>query len=264
MASVASIKAPPGFLQILGSETGAEVFYKHNFLNKVDAPRLFFDINKSTPWKFEEGMTPFKVPFVSTRKTCSFGDTGISYTYNKTVQVAKLWTPSVTEIRDKLAKETGQVFNYCLCNLYDDGKVKLGWHADDEKDILPRSWIASISLGCVREFQLRRYYELDQEIEAHSVFDHLPPGVTWSMREAVRRGEECLAVTVTMFLDVGSCLIMAGTTQEVWQHQVPARMGVKEPRINLTYRQIKSPQSPPTLGKRKANEANEANEANDV
>jgi alkylated DNA repair dioxygenase AlkB len=36
----------------------------------------------------------------------------------------------------------------------------------------------------------------------------------------------------------GSLLIMAGQTQDNWQHQLPKRKKVEKPRVNLTFRTI--------------------------
>jgi alkylated DNA repair dioxygenase AlkB len=45
---------------------------------------------------------------------------------------------------------------------------------------------------------------------------------------------------VEVLLTNGSLLIMAGETQHFWQHQLPKTKAQVEPRINLTFRQIKN------------------------
>ncbi len=42
-------------------------------------------------------------------------------------------------------------------------------------------------------------------------------------------------------LGPGDVLIMAGSTQQQWQHAVPRRAGVKEPRVSLTFRTLLQP-----------------------
>jgi alkylated DNA repair dioxygenase AlkB len=91
-----------------------------------------------------------------------------------------------------------------LANLYRDGNDSMGWHADDEPELGDEPVIASVSLGAERDFTLRR-------------------------RD--RRGQ-----TVAMPLPHGSLLLMAGPTQRHWQHALPKRRRMREPRINLTFR----------------------------
>lgn len=74
--------------------------------------------------------------------------------------------------------------------------------ADDERDLVPLAAIASVSFGATRRFDLRH-------------FD----------------GEK-----LSINLEDGSVLIMAGELQQYWKHQVPIQRKIKEPRINLTFR----------------------------
>jgi alkylated DNA repair dioxygenase AlkB len=43
---------------------------------------------------------------------------------------------------------------------------------------------------------------------------------------------------ISTTLSAGDVLIMAGSTQQHWQHSIPKRKGVLQPRINLTFRRI--------------------------
>jgi hypothetical protein len=45
-------------------------------------------------------------------------------------------------------------------------------------------------------------------------------------------------------LGAGDVLIMSGATQQLWQHSVPRRVGVSQPRVNLTFRQLLQPGGP--------------------
>ena len=82
----------------------------------------------------------------------------------------------------------------------------MGWHSDDEIELGDAPTIASLSLGASRRFLLRnkRDHSFQQTFE----------------------------------LNHGSLLIMAGETQQYWQHCVPKTRKVTEPRINLTFRCI--------------------------
>lgn len=93
--------------------------------------------------------------------------------------------------------------NAVLCNLYRNGNDSVGLHADAEPEMRPV--IASVSLGVERLFRLKRK----------------DGSVAFSER-----------------LPHGSLLIMAGSTQKNFKHEVPKEPDVTQPRINLTFRRI--------------------------
>lgn len=80
----------------------------------------------------------------------------------------------------------------------------MGWHADNEPEM--GNIIGSLSLGAIRKFRIR-----------HN-----------ETRE-----------TKTILLGHGTLLIMAGTMQQFWQHEVPKTKRYVNERINLTFREIK-------------------------
>jgi alkylated DNA repair dioxygenase AlkB len=104
--------------------------------------------------------------------------------------------------REVFGTSTGW-FNGVLLNYSRSGEDKLGWHADDEQDILRDAPIASVSFGAERRFILK----------------HTHTGV--------RR-----AITLAH----GSLLVMAGTTQRFWKHCVPVERRIEQGRIHLTFR----------------------------
>ena len=89
-------------------------------------------------------------------------------------------------------------------NLYRNGKDSNGWHADDEKELGQDPIIASISLGQERPFHLR--YKRNTKVKHKIVLGH------------------------------GSLLLMKGSTQHHWQHQIPKTAKSIAERINLTFR----------------------------
>jgi alkylated DNA repair dioxygenase AlkB len=106
------------------------------------------------------------------------------------------------EIKTQVEELTKGSYQGVLLNYYPDGLAGMGWHADDERDLVPNAVIASVSFGATRRFDLRH-----RDGETHSIN-----------------------------LEDGSVLIMAGELQQYWKHQVPVQRKVKEPRINLTFR----------------------------
>ena len=109
------------------------------------------------------------------------------------------------EIKQLVSANTGCDYNACLLNLYHDGNEAMGWHSDNEKEIIPNSSIASLSLGAERKFALK--HKLSKE--THSIM-----------------------------LEDGSLFEMSGSLQQNWLHSLPKSIKITEPRINLTFRQM--------------------------
>jgi alkylated DNA repair dioxygenase AlkB len=98
---------------------------------------------------------------------------------------------------------TGAKYNACLLNLYHEGEEGMGWHQDNEKEIVEGSSIASLSFGAVRKF----------------AFKHA-------------KTNERLDIELAH----GSLLDMKGTIQQHWYHSLPKTTRIKQMRINLTFR----------------------------
>jgi alkylated DNA repair dioxygenase AlkB len=98
-------------------------------------------------------------------------------------------------------------FNSVLLNYYRNGQDSMGWHQDNEPELGAHPVIASVSFGATRRFQLRHKKRRDLD-------------------------------TITLELAPGSLLLMRGTTQHYWKHQVPKTTQSIGARINLTFRFI--------------------------
>jgi alkylated DNA repair dioxygenase AlkB len=178
----------------------------------TDNASQYFDILKSTlPWKHDE-LVIFGKHIVTAREVAWYGDPGLAYTYSGTTKQPLPWTKELSELKLLVEKHTGLSFNSCLLNLYHDGTEGMGWHSDDEKSIVAGSGIASLSFGAERRFAFRH-----------------------------KQTKE----TVSLLLEHGSLLLMAGTTQTHWHHRLPPTKKVTTPRINLTFRMmLPAPGSP--------------------
>lgn len=119
------------------------------------------------------------------------------------------WTPELSTIRKRVENETELSFNSVLLNLYRNGKDSVAWHSDQEGNSGPNPIIASVTFGETRMFRLRHKFRKD-----------IPQ--------------------VEIPLHHGSFLLMAGTTNTFWQHQVPKTARDVLPRINLTFRRMKT------------------------
>lgn len=134
-----------------------------------------------------------------------FGDAKAVYTYAGISRSPLEWIPELDDLRNSIGAVCGTLFNSCLANLYHDGSEGMGWHRDNEPDLIKHGCIASVSLGAARRFDFRH-----------------------------RR----LSTKISVLLEPGSLLVMAGEIQDHWEHQLPVARKIKEPRINLTFRTV--------------------------
>lgn len=140
------------------------------------------------------------------RKVAFYADQNIDYTYSNVKKKGLSWTPDLLQIKSLIESHTGATYNACLLNLYHNGDEGMGWHSDDEKEIVPNSSIASLSIGAERKFAFK--HKLTKE-------------------------------TVNLILENGSLLEMKGPIQQYWWHSLPKTKKVQAPRINLTFRQMR-------------------------
>ncbi len=165
-------------------------------------------LEREVPWK-QELITLWGRTHPLPRLTCWMGDPGCSYTYSGVRNAIEPWCPAVLQLRERLEHQLGLRFNSLLLNLYRDGRDKLDWHADDEPELVPAALIASLSLGAARSFRLR------PRAEGRKPAD-----------------------TLSFELGHGDLLVMDPPTQKHWLHQVPQRLRLNQPRLNLTFRYI--------------------------
>ncbi|MGI0107533.1 alpha-ketoglutarate-dependent dioxygenase AlkB family protein [Salinimicrobium sp. WS361] len=191
---------PPNILPSDG-----ESYYFGKILNNSEEQRFFNNLLDEVAWQHDEVMI-FGKKIVTARKTAWYGDREFEYTYSKMTKKAKLWIPELLELRKRVEEETGLEFNSCLLNLYHSGEEGMSWHSDAEAELGKQPAIASVSLGAERRF----------------VFKH-----------------KASAEKIELQLEPGSLLLMAGDTQKNWLHSLPKSKRIKEPRINLTFRNIK-------------------------
>jgi alkylated DNA repair dioxygenase AlkB len=184
---------------------GGLVRWVPRFLTPVEADEAFRRIGETTPWK-QEHLTLFGRSIAQPRLTAWMGDPEAVYTYSGLTLIPIDWTPPVRMLRTKVEEATGERFNGVLLNLYRDGNDSMGLHADDEPELGPV--VASVSLGAARRFVLKP------------------------------RGKHRREVSRSLPLAHGSLLVMDAATQSHWVHGIPKQPGIREARINLTFRSI--------------------------
>ncbi len=184
---------------------GQVIIYQH-FFNKLESDRFFLELLNDINWQ-QDKIRIFGEEVNLPRLTAWYGDSGKSYTYSGITMNPDLWSLNLLAIKERI-EETVQVnFNSVLANLYRNGQDYVSWHSDDEKELGKNPTIASVSFGATRRFLLR--HKLNKSLE-----------------------------TVDLSLGHGSLLIMKGSIQHYWKHQVPKTAKVKTERINLTFRVI--------------------------
>jgi alkylated DNA repair dioxygenase AlkB len=180
-----------------------ELMLYDNFFTKEESDHYYTTLLNNTPWQ-EYAMEIYDKTVTVPRMISWYEDRD-----NSGADLTKPdWTPELLFIRERVEKETQVKFNSVLLNLYRNGKDGVSWHSDREQNFGKDAIIASVSFGETRMFRLR-----------HKLRKEIPQ--------------------VEIPLHHGSLLLMAGTTQSFWQHQVSKTARDILPRINLTFRQVK-------------------------
>lgn len=183
----------------------AEIGYYREFFSLEKANELFQLLQKEIPWQ-QDNITVFGKTHLQPRLTALFGNEGKPYGYSGIVMQPHSWSPLIMFIKEEVEAVCRESFTTVLLNKYRDGKDSNGWHADNEKELGRNPTIASVSFGAERVFQLK-----------HNSLD----------------------AKQNIILQHGSLLIMKGSTQHFWKHQIPKTTKPTGIRINLTFRIIK-------------------------
>ena len=184
----------------------AEIIYYPDFVNAQEANLIFKKLLKETPWQQDE-ITVYGKKHLQPRLTALYGEQDKSYSYSNIKMIPNAWTPLLQKLKSKIENICDANFNVVLLNYYRNEKDGNGWHADNEKALGKNPTIASLSFGANRTFQLK--HNQDKTLKRNIILEN------------------------------GSLLIMKGTTQECYKHQIPKSLKFIGQRINLTFRTIK-------------------------
>jgi len=189
--------------ETLNLPDGEAVFYR-NFLDWEVGDRYFQALLQETQWRQDYLQVHGKsVPLP--RLTAWYGDVG--YAYSGIDMEPKPWTVTLLDIKARVEAVAKVSFNSVLLNLYRNGQDSVSWHSDNEPELRQYPAIASVSLGATRRFSFK-----------HKLRKDLKP--------------------IHLELPHGSLLLMLGSTQIHWLHQVPKTTQAVNSRINLTFRTI--------------------------
>ncbi|MBA4319830.1 MAG: alpha-ketoglutarate-dependent dioxygenase AlkB [Flavobacterium sp.] len=184
----------------------AEIIYYPHFFDKKEANAIFAQLTNDIPWQ-QDDIRVFGKTHPQPRLTALFGNEGKPYSYSNIKMQPHPWTLLLQKIKSQIESVSDTNFTTVLLNQYRDGKDSNGWHADNEKELGTNPIIASVSFGAERVFQLK-----------HNSISDLKQNI---------------------LLEHGSLLVMKGTTQHFWKHQIPKTAKPIGSRINLTFRIIK-------------------------
>ena len=202
MSSLFDNSSEPLFLEL----PDAEIIYYRDFYDRPKADLIYTELERDILWQ-QDDIRIFGKTHPQPRLTALYGNEGLSYSYSNIKMEPHPWNLLLQKIKLEVEKVAATTFSTVLLNYYRNGKDSNGWHADNEKELGLNPIIASVSFGAERVFQLK--HNSDTEQKKSIVLQH------------------------------GSLLLMKGTTQHFWKHQIPKNAKPIGPRINLTFRLIK-------------------------
>jgi alkylated DNA repair dioxygenase AlkB len=183
----------------------ADIIYYPQFFEKKEADAYLEQLTQEIPWQ-QDTIRVYGKSYPQPRLTSLFGNKGKSYSYSNIIMHPHEWNIQLNEIKSKIEKRIGTNFTSVLLNLYRDGNDSNGWHADNEKELGRNPIIASVSFGAERVFHLKH--------------------------------NSIVGLQQKICLEHGSLLLMQGSTQHFWKHQIAKTSKNIGPRINLTFRVI--------------------------
>lgn len=185
----------------------AGLTFFRDFFDTAQSDAFYEELLRRSAWRQEEILIHGKlIPFP--RLTAWYGDKGKNYNYSGLTVKPESWTSALLQIKKYIEEVTPVSFNSVLLNFYRNERDSVAWHSDDEPELGRNPIIGSVSFGETRRFQLK--HKIKKNIRYEIELSH------------------------------GSYLVMHGPTQHYWLHQIPKESKARKPRINLTFRIIKS------------------------
>lgn len=167
-------------------------FYREKFIREITWSQ------KSTLMYGKEVLTP--------RLTAWFGDQGTDYSIKGDKSTPFPWTQELLDIKARVEKLAGMSFNSVLLNYYRDGNDSVSWHSDGDGVPGRNMFVASVSFGQEREFDIRSKTNPKDKFK--------------------------------VLLEDGSYFLMKGDFQDNWLHRIAKSKTPMKARINLTFRVI--------------------------
>ncbi|WP_158771469.1 alpha-ketoglutarate-dependent dioxygenase AlkB [Paraglaciecola sp. L1A13] len=178
--------------------------YFNHFLSTEEADHYCTRLLGSLAWR-QDHIKLYGKQVKIPRLQAWYGDNDALYQYSGLNLRPNSWNDELKELRERCEAVCNVRFNSVLANCYRDGQDSMAWHSDNEPELGRYPVIASLSLGQVRNFDLKHRISGEKH--------RLP-------------------------LEHGSLLIMAGGTQQFWLHSLAKTKKSLAPRINLTFRLV--------------------------
>jgi len=134
---------------------------------------------------------------------------GLPYKFSGVVHVAKPIPEIIKPFIDFANKDVDDgTFNSALVNWYENGDNYIGFHSDDEKQLIKDTPIYCFSFGSERDFVIKNKPNINEN-------------------------------KLKLLLENNSLVIMGGTCQKTHLHSIPKRKKINSRRISITLRQFK-------------------------
>ncbi|GAA5872730.1 hypothetical protein JCM3774_005043 [Rhodotorula dairenensis] len=167
------------------------------------------------------------------------------------VEMSYDYPPLLREIQDLVEEKLQVKFNHVMLNRYENGQIYIGNHRDNRENRV----IASLSLGAPRTFVLTHDKPPAPKRTSSSTTTTASEPEPASDRgdcdstakagkvPAAQEKKNPLAPPLLLYshrfqLESGSLLVMQGTMQQFWKHQIPKESRIRDSRISLTFRQL--------------------------
>lgn len=179
--------------------------YLPGFISAPEGYNMLLDIIEHTPWT-QKTVKMYDKEVLTPRLSAWYGDPDeLDYSVlGKSTPLA--WTDELLRLKKLIEPVAGISFNSVLLNYYRDGQDSVAWHSDNETVMGSHPVIASLSLGQVRPFDIRKKADHSEKY--------------------------------TIKLEHGSLLLMKGDLQAKWDHRIAKSSKTMGARVNLTFRKI--------------------------
>ena len=140
---------PPNIL----NQDGIAIYHEQ-VISEEQIKHLYDDLLININWE-NERVVMFGKEIITKRKVAFYSDSSIAYRYSSKTKIGLPWNDTLITLKNIAESITKETYNACLLNLYHNGEESMGWHSDNEKEIVTNSSIASLSIGAIRKFSFK-------------------------------------------------------------------------------------------------------------
>jgi alkylated DNA repair dioxygenase AlkB len=230
---------------IINDETGS-FWYRRDFYK--DTGLFQWMLSQSIPknpeddsafWKMKTGKI-FQNEYIIPRLLRQMSDHNDAITYGGKKHTTYRWNRSLHQLRILLMKRFNVFLDFCLLNYYRDGNDKIDPHPDRES-LGSKNITIGVSFGASRKFVIHRAVggknsnsvkssEIDQREYRHSDYTYK------YCKDRQKYGDICHVEFDNVH---GDLYCMENAFHFNYVHSVPEKRGYNEPRISLTFRQVR-------------------------